>query len=40
MVACGSAPISGPAMEFLRVALACDLIEGALRNFFPSIVCC
>ncbi|KAI0079971.1 acetyl-CoA synthetase-like protein [Panus rudis PR-1116 ss-1] len=27
-IGCGSAPISGSTMEFLRVALACEIIEG------------
>ena len=29
MMACGSAPISASTIEFLRVVLACEIIEGA-----------
>lgn len=30
MMACGSAPISASTIEFLRVVLACEIIEGEL----------
>lgn len=30
---CGSAPISMDAMDFLKVAFACDVIEGNEFNF-------
>ena len=33
-MSCGSAPISAPAMDFLRVSLLCDLLEGKLRPFY------
>ena len=35
LVACGSAPVNPEVLDFLRIALSCDVWEGKIAIFFP-----
>lgn len=37
LMACGSAPISPTVMDFLRIALLCDILEGLLLHIFKCL---